>query len=118
MLVTLLPIVTEVKPEQFQNARLPILVTRLGMEMEAREAQLVNAELPILVTLLGMVMEVREEQPEKAPLPILVTLLGIIVFWQPTIRVLVAVSIIALQFSRLSYVLLPLSTTIEVRLEQ
>ena len=56
----------------------------------------------MLVTLLGIVTEVKEEQPEKALYPMLVTLLGIIVFRQPVISVLVEVSIIALQFSRLS----------------
>ena len=48
----------------------------------------------------------------------LVTELGMVVDWHPAIRVLVAVSIIALQFSRESYVVLPLSTTIVVREEQ
>ena len=48
----------------------------------------------------------------------LVTLLGMIVFWQPIMRVLVAVLIIALQFSRLSYTVLPLSTIIDFKLEQ
>ena len=48
----------------------------------------------------------------------LVTELGMVVDWHPAIRVLVAVSIIALQFSRESYVVLPLSTTIAVRAEQ
>ena len=47
----------------------------------------------------------------------LVTELGMMVDWHPAIRVLVAVSIIALQFSRESYVVLPLSTPIEVREE-
>ena len=47
-----------------------------------------------------------------------VTLLGIVLLPQPINRVLVAVSIIALQLSRLSYVVLPSSTTIEVREEQ
>ena len=36
------------------------------------------------------------------------------VFWQPAISRLVAVSIMALQLLRLSYTLLPLSTTIDV----
>ena len=48
----------------------------------------------------------------------LVTELGMVVDWQPAIRVLEAVSIIALQFSRESYTVLPLSTTMEVREEQ
>ena len=42
----------------------------------------------------------------------LVTLLGTTEFSQPIIRVLVAVSIIALQFSRLSYIGFPDSTVI------
>ena len=46
----------------------------------------------------------------------LVTLLGMVVFLQPAIRVLLAVSIIALQLLRESYFLFPLSTDIEVRL--
>ena len=48
----------------------------------------------------------------------LVTELGMVVDWQPEIRVFVAVSIMALQFSRESYIVLPLSTTMEVREEQ
>ena len=47
----------------------------------------------------------------------LVTELGIVVDWHPAIRVLEAVSIIALQFSRESYIVLPLSTTMEERAE-
>ena len=77
--------------------------------------QLEKAQLPMLVTLLGMVMEVRLVQPEKALPPMLVTLLGIIVFWQPAIRVFVSVSIIALQLSRESYLVFPVSTLMEVR---
>ena len=72
----------------------------------------------MLVTLLGITMEVRPEQPEKAFSPMFVTLLGMVVDWHPTIRVLEAVSIMALQFSRESYIVLPLSTTMEVREEQ
>ena len=116
----LLPLSTtiEERAEQPSKAQYPMLVTLLGMVTEVREEQPPKAIIPILVTLLGMVTEVREEQPLKAPYPILVTLLGMVVFLQPTTRVFVAVSIIALQFSRLSYVLLPLSTTIAERAEQ
>ena len=39
MLVTLLPIVTDVRPEQFWKTPLPMLVTELGMVMEVREEQ-------------------------------------------------------------------------------
>ena len=69
----------------------------------------------MLVTLLGIDIEVRPEQPKKALFPILATLLGIIVFLHPAIKVFVAVSIIALQLSRESYIELLSSTIIEVR---
>ena len=72
----------------------------------------------MLVTELGMVTEVREEQPRNAWTPMLVTELGMVVDWHPAISVLEAVSIMALQFSRESYIVLLLSTTIEVREEQ
>ena len=72
----------------------------------------------MLVTELGMITEVREEQYSNARSPMLVTELGMVVDWHPAIRVLEAVSIIALQFSRESYIVLPLSTTMEVREEQ
>ena len=42
-----------------------------------------------------------------------VTVLGMTVFLQPVIKVLDAVSMIALQLSRESYLLLPFSTTID-----
>ena len=48
----------------------------------------------------------------------LVTVLGMMVFLQPATKVLVAVSIIALQLSRLSYIVFPASTTMEVKEEQ
>ena len=46
------------------------------------------------------------------------TLLGILLFLQPKTRVFDAVSIIALQFSRESYIVLPASTIILVKLAQ
>ena len=95
-----------------------MLVTELGMVTEVREEQSPNAESPMLVTELGMVMEVRAEQPSNALPPMLVTELGMVVDWHPAIRVLEAVSIMALQFLRESYIVLPLSTTMEVREEQ
>ena len=52
--------------------------------------------------------------PPKAEFSILVILFGITVVLHPCINVLVAVSIIALQLLRLSYMVLPLSTTIDV----
>ena len=76
--------------------------------------QPLNAERPMLVTLLGIVMLVSPLQSSNAELPMLVTLLGITVFLQPETRVLVSVSIIALQSSRLSYFVLLPSTTMLV----
>ena len=72
----------------------------------------------MLVTELGMVMEAREEQLLNALPPMLVTELGMVVDWHPAISVLEAVSIMALQFSRESYIVLLLSTSMEVREEQ
>ena len=71
--------------------------------------------MPIEVTELRMVTLVKPLHSSNAWLPILVTELGMIVFLQPLINVFVAVSIIALQFSRESYTELPLSTIMLVR---
>ena len=67
------------------------------------------------VTELPIETEVKPLQPLKASLPMEVTLLGITVFRQPTISVFVAVSIMALQLSLLSYAVFPDSTTMEVK---
>ena len=115
MLVTLSGIVIEVREVQSEKADPPMLVTLLGIVTEVSEMQPANALHPILVTLLGMVIEVRGLQAKKASSPMLVTVLGMIVLLHPAISVLVAFSIIALQFSRLSKVVLPGSTTIDVR---
>ena len=106
---------TLVKPLQPLNAPSPISVTELGMVTLVKPLQSRNALLPIEVTELGMVTLVKPEQPLNAPLPIEVTELGIIVFLHPLINVFVAVSIMALQFSRESYTELPLSTFMLVR---
>ena len=63
-----------------------------------------NALSPMLVTEFGMVMLVRREQPENAYSPILVTEFGITVFLHPIIKVFDAVSTMALQLLRESYV--------------
>ena len=63
-------------------------------------------------------MLVKLQHPEKAAPPISVTLLGMIVDLQPAIRVFVAVSIMALHPSRESYILLPPSTSMLVKLLQ
>ena len=92
--------VTEVRPEQSENASHPMLFTLLPSitslidlnplnqeptvlqcrVTEVRPEQSENASYPMLVTLLGMVTEVRLEQLAKAYLPILVTPSGITKF--------------------------------------
>ena len=115
MLVTLLPIITHVKPLQKVNAKSPILVTLLGIVILVKPLQQEKALLPMLVTLLGIVILVKPLQPEKAQEPMLVTLLGITEFLQPVINLFVDFSIIALQLSRESYTVFPDSTTIDVK---
>ena len=78
MLVTLLPIVTEVKLLQSMKAYSPMLVTLLGIVTEVKLLQPSKAPHPMLVTLLGIVTEVRLLQYEKALFPMLVTLLPIV----------------------------------------
>ena len=65
-----------------------------------------------------MVTEVREEQPVNAPSPILVSLFGDAAASETSTRALHAALPISLQFSRESYIVLLLSTTMEVREEQ
>jgi len=72
----------------------------------------------MVVTELGMLMAVRLVQPKNAQLPMEVTELGMVVFMQPAINVLVAVSIMALQLLRESYFGLSLATEMVARLEQ
>ena len=87
------------------------------MIIDVSDEQPSNAEPPMLVTESGMLIDVNR-QPWNAWSPIFITELGIMVDLQPAIRVLEAVSIMALQFSRESYIVLPLSTNMEVREEQ
>ena len=70
-----------------------------------------------MMALLLMVTEVMLGHSSKELTPKSVTLLGIEVFLQPTINVLVAVSMIALQLFRESYMGLTASTLIVVSLE-
>ena len=77
-----------------------------------------NAYPPISVTEFGIVIEVKVSHPEKAYFPTLVTEDGIVDIEQALTNVFVAVSIMALQLSRESNVLLPLSTLISVKLSQ
>ena len=71
----LLSIVTFVKALQLLKANFPNFVTLLGIVTEVRPEE-TNAFSSIVVTLLGMVMKVRLLQPLKALLPIVVKLLG------------------------------------------
>ena len=72
----------------------------------------------MLATLEGIDIELTPVQPSNAELPMLVTPFGIIVSLHPKTKVFVEVSMIALQLFLLSYVLLPLETTIELKLVQ
>ena len=69
------------------------------------------------VTLSGIVITVKFSK-SNAVFPILVTLYGITVVMHPRISVLLSVSIIALQLSRLSYIGFLSSTVMLVRFEQ
>ena len=118
MLVTLLGMSMDVRPEQPMKAQSPMLVTLLPMVTDVRPLQSLKACSPMLVTLLGMSMEVRLVQPQKALPPMLVTLVGMIVFLHPAISVLVDFSMIALQLFRESYLEFSEFTVMDVRLEQ
>ena len=78
-----------------------MLVTPSGIVTLLRLLQPKNAESPMLVTLSGIVMLVRLLQPENAESPMFVTLPsdGMTLLLQPTINVLLSVSI--MQFSAL-----------------
>lgn len=79
-----------------------MLSTLLGMVIETRLVQPENVSSPNFVTVLGIVIEVRPMQLENAELPMAVTDGGKAENGKPAIMVLVAVSMMALQFSRLS----------------
>lgn len=130
MLVTLLGMVKEVGEEQpcirvlvavsiiaLQLSRLSYIGLPSSTTILVNESQPENAASPMLVTFLGIKTLVNKEHLENANCLMLVTLLGMVIEVgeeQPFIRVLVAVSIIALQLSRLSYIGLPSSTVILV----
>ena len=92
-----------------------IKVTLSGISIEFKEEQLSKAESPIEVTLSGISIELKVVQQRKADSPTEVTLSGIIVVAQPVIKVLVEVSIIALQSSLESYTEFPSFTMIELK---
>ena len=104
----------EIKAVQLVNVAPPIVVTELGISIEVKAVQLVNADSPIVVTEFGIVILV-SAQPRNANSPMLVTLLGITEFLHPETKVLVSVSMMALQLSRLSYTGLPCSMFMLVR---
>lgn len=65
MLVTPLPMVTEVRPEQQEKAPHPMLVTLSGRVIEVRPEQPRNAYAGMISTLSPNVIVVRLEHPEK-----------------------------------------------------
>ena len=93
-------------------------VTLLGIVSEVRPVQPLKASPSMVVKLLGNVIDFKPVQPWKAKSPIFVTLLGITVFLHPINKVLEYESIIALQLFRESKELFPLSTDIEAKLAQ
>jgi hypothetical protein len=62
------------------------------------------------ITELGMTKEVKSLLPEKAYSLMDLTVLGMVVLLHPLTSAFVIVAIMALQFSRESYTVLPLST--------
>ena len=57
MLVTPLPIVTEVKPEQFWKAEYPMLVTLLGIVTEVKPEQPQYLQLVVCQLILAEMVE-------------------------------------------------------------
>ena len=88
MLVTLLGMMKEVKPEQTENAPSPMLVTLLGMIVFLQPDISVLDEVSMIALQLlresyfllpdSTLIEVRPEQPANASHPMLATRLGIV----------------------------------------
>ena len=116
--VTELGMVRDVKPVQPENAEIPIDVTELGMVTDVKPVQPLKVYPSIDVTPSGILRDVKPVQPENAASFIVVTVSGIVVVLHPEINALDAVSIMALQPSLESYMGLPSSTTIDVKLVQ
>ena len=74
---------TSISDEQYSKANSSILVTLLGIVTVVRPVQSMKAQFPMLVTLLGIVTEIRPVHFPKAPPPILITLLGIVTEVRP-----------------------------------
>ena len=87
-------------PVQSKKAPFPILSTLAGIVMDVNPLHPSNADLPIVFTPSGITIDLSSLHDLKALSAIEVTLQGITDPLRPTISVLVAVSIIALQFSR------------------
>jgi hypothetical protein len=68
-------------------------MTLLGMVTVVKPMQPENASRPIIFTLFGMVIDNKLVQPENAKSSILITLLGIMLFLVPDMRVLPDISI-------------------------
>ena len=79
---------------------LPMVVTVDGIVRELSPEQQVKAPSIMVATELGNSMARNPPQLEKAATPMVMTLPGMVLLLQPQIRVLVAVSIMALQSSR------------------
>ena len=95
---------------QFSKVLFSMIVKFWGNLTVVRFTQSENVFSSILVTVLGISMDMSPLHPLNARSTMAVTPLGTKLFLQPAISSLVAVSMIALQFSRLSYVGLPSST--------
>lgn len=98
-----------------EKAELPIEVKVWGRSTDINPLQYKKAPISIETTPSGIFMELIVVIPVKAYFPMDVTPFGIIVALHPDIRVLVFVSIMALQLSLESKVTLALSTIIERR---
>ena len=78
MVSTPLPMVTDVRWVQPQNASISITEILLGMLIDVR-AQLENILPLMLVILSGMVIEFKQLQSKNAASPMLITLSGIVI---------------------------------------
>jgi len=106
------------KDEQPEKADPSIVVIELGITICCKDEQPENANSSIVVTELGITICLKDEHPEKALCPIDSTESGMTVFAHPAIIEFVAVSIIALQLFRESYMGLSGKTTIFSNLVQ
>ena len=118
ILVIPLEIVTFFRDEQPEKTEPSMLVTPPGIVTSVKPVQPEKAFIPMLVTVPEIEIFVRPVQPKKAPPRMVVTPIGTTEFLQPKIKVLLFVSIIALQFLRLSNTVLSGSTVMLATLVQ